>query len=311
MGMRLKLGLLGIGKIARDQHVPALMTSSQFELVACASRNASVDGVANFSDLETMLARAPQLDCVSICTPPQAHFAAVLTALRAGKHVMLEKPPTATTRQVALLADEAARRGRTLFQTWHSRFATSVDAAREWVRGRTLTGGRIIWKEDVHHWHPGQQWIWEPGGFGVFDPGINALSVLTEVLVDEVCVEAAVLEFPENQQAPIAANLRLRTADGATVNAEFDFRQKGEQRWDIELFTTAGRLKLSQGGAALELDGQVISADQSLAGEYPRLYARFAALCTEAKTEVDWRPFQLVADAFLIGERRIVAPHYV
>ena len=124
--MRLKLGLLGIGKIARDQHVPALMTSSQFELVACASRNASVDGVANFSDLETMLARAPQLDCVSICTPPQAHFAAALAALRAGKHVMLEKPPTATTRQIALLADEAARRGRTLFQTWHSRFAASV-----------------------------------------------------------------------------------------------------------------------------------------------------------------------------------------
>ena len=175
------------------------MSSPQFELVGCASRNARVDGVANFSELETMLAEAPQLDCVSICTPPQAHFAAALAALRAGKHVMLEKPPTATTRQIALLADEAARRGRTLFQTGHSRFAASVDAAREWVRGRTLTGGRIIW-----------------------------------------------------QQAPIAANLRMRTEDGVSVNAEFDFRQKGEQSWDIELFATTGRLKLSQGGAALE-----------------------------------------------------------
>jgi predicted dehydrogenase len=309
--MRLKLGLLGIGKIARDQHIPALMASPHFELVACASRNASVDGVANFSDLEAMLAGAPQLDCVSICTPPQAHFAAALMALRAGKHVMLEKPPTATTRQVALLADEAARRGRTLFQTWHSRFAASVDAAREWVRGRTLKGGKIIWKEDVHHWHPGQQWIWEPGGFGVFDPGINALSVLTEVLENDVCVEAAVLEFPENQQAPIAANLRMRTEDGVTVIAQFDFRQKGEQSWDIELFTTTGRLKLSRGGAGLEIDDHVITADRGLAGEYPRLYARFAALCAAGKAEVDWRPFQLVADAFLIGERRIVAPHHV
>ena len=309
--MRLKLGLLGIGKIARDQHIPALRGSSQFELVACASRNARVDGVANFSDLESMLAGVPQLDCVSICTPPQAHFAAALAALRAGKHVMLEKPPTASTRQIALLADEAGRCRRTLFQSWHSRFAASVDAARAWLRGRTLTGGRIIWKEDVHHWHPGQQWIWEPGGFGVFDPGINALSVLTEVLVNELCVEAAVLEFPENQQAPIAANLQMRTEDGVTVNADFDFRQKGEQSWDIELATTTGKLKLSQGGAALKLDDQVISADQGLAGEYPRLYARFAALCAEGKAEVDWRPFQLVADAFLIGERRIVAPHYV
>jgi predicted dehydrogenase len=309
--MRLKLGLLGIGKIARDQHIPALMASRDFDLVACASRNARVDGVANFTALETMLAEMPQLDCVSICTPPQAHFAAALTALRAGKHVMLEKPPTATTRQIALLADEAAQHGRTLFQSWHSRFAASVDAAREWVHARTLTGGRIVWKEDVHHWHPGQQWIWEAGGFGVFDPGINALSVLTEVLANEVCVETAVLAFPENQQAPIAADVRMRTVGGVTVEAEFDFRQKGEQSWDIELFTTTGRLKLSQGGATLEIDGEIIAADRGLAGEYPRLYSRFASLCSAARSEVDWRPFQLVADAFLIGERRIVAPHRV
>ncbi|HEY4069469.1 MAG TPA: Gfo/Idh/MocA family oxidoreductase [Burkholderiaceae bacterium] len=309
--MRLKVGLVGIGKIARDQHLPALAASPHFELVACASRNAQVDGVANFTDLDAMLAGAPQLDCISICTPPQAHFAAALTALRAGKHVMLEKPPAATTRQIALLADEAARHGRSLFQTWHSRFAASVDAAREWVRGRTLTGGRIDWKEDVHHWHPGQQWIWEPGGFGVFDPGINALSVLTDVLAHEVCVDAAVLEFPQNQQAPIAARLRLRTDAGVAIDAEFDFRQKGEQSWDIELASTAGHLKLSRGGGGLEIDGRVVAAQAGLAGEYPRLYARFAALCAEGKSEVDWRPFQLVADAFLIGERRIVAPHHV
>jgi predicted dehydrogenase len=305
------MGLLGIGKIARDQHIPALAADSRFQLVACASRNARVDGVANFPDLAAMLAGVPDLDCISICTPPQAHFDAALLALRAGKHVMLEKPPTATTRQIALLADEAARHGRVLFQTWHSRFAASVDAARDWLRSRRLSGGKITWKEDVHFWHPGQRWIWEPGGFGVFDPGINALSVLTEVLGDEVCVESALLEFPENQQAPIAANLALRTAAGAGIAAEFDFRQKGEQSWDIELATTEGRLKLSRGGAGLEIDGRTIATDASMAGEYARLYARFAGLCATGKSEVDWRPFQLVADAFLIGERRIVARHEI
>jgi len=309
--MRRKLALMGIGKIARDQHIPALAASPHFELAACASRNAQVEGVANFPDLETLLAQVPDVDCVSICTPPQAHFDAACAALRAGKHVMLEKPPAASTRQIALLADEAARRGVTLFQTWHSRFAAAVDPAREWLRKRALAGGRITWKEDVHHWHPGQRWIWEPGGFGVFDPGINALSLLTEVLANEVFVESAVLEFPENQQAPIAARVRLRTESGEFVEAEFDFRQKGEQRWDIELQTAQGRLVLSQGGGGLELDGRVVAADPGLAGEYPRLYARFASLCAAGASDVDWRPLQLVADAFLIGERRIVAPHHV
>ena len=309
--MPLKLGLVGIGKIARDQHIPALAADPRFELVACASRHARVDGVQNFADVQALLAEVKDLDAISICTPPQAHYEAALAALRAGKHVMLEKPPAATTRQIALLQAEAARHGRTLFQTWHSRFAAGVDAAREWLRGRTLMGGTITWKEDVHHWHPGQQWIWEAGGLGVFDPGINALSVLTEVLADEAFVHEAVLEFSQNQQAPIAARLALRTEAGAVVNAEFDFRQKGEQTWDIELSTTTGRLKLSHGGGALEIDGRALGADAALAGEYPRLYARFADLCTAGESEVDWRPFQLVADAFLVGERRIVAAHQV
>ena len=298
--MTLKVGLLGIGKIARDQHIPALRANPRFELAACASRNATVDGAANFPDLEKMLAAMPDLDCISICTPPQAHFDAALTALRAGKHVMLEKPPAATTRQIALLADEAARRGRILFQTWHSRFAAGVDVAREFLRTRKLVRGTIVWKEDVHHWHPGQRWIWEPGGFGV-----------TEILPKDVCVESARLEFPENQQSPIAATLALRTEDGVAIAAEFDFRQKGEQSWDIELVTTAGTLKLARGGAEASIDGKALTHDASMAGEYPRLYQRFAALCDAGKSEVDWRPFQLVADAFLIGERRIVAPHEI
>ena len=309
--MPLRMSLLGVGKIARDQHIPALRANPKYDLAACASRNATVSGIPSFPDLDTMLAAMPDLQCISICTPPQAHFEAALTSLRAGKHVMLEKPPTATTRQIALLADEAARRNLTLFQTWHSRFALGVDAAREWLRTRKLVSGRIIWKEDVHHWHPGQKWIWEPGGFGVFDPGINALSVLTTILPRDVCVEGAVLEFPDNQQAPIAAQVRMRSEDGVEIAAEFDFRQKGEQSWDIELTTTTGRLKLSNGGATLMIDGKTLASDAGLAGEYPRLYQRFRKLCAAGQSEVDWRPFQLVADAFLIGERRIVAPHHV
>jgi len=309
--MALKLALVGIGKIARDQHIPALAADPRFELVACVSRNARVDGVANFTSIEALLAEVKDLDAVSICTPPQAHYEAALSALRAGKHVMLEKPPAATTRQIALLQAEAARHGRTLFQTWHSRFAAGVDAAREWLRERTLTGGTITWKEDVHHWHPGQQWIFDAGGLGVFDPGINALSVLTEVLAGEAFVHEAVLDFPENQQAPIAARLALRTEAGVTVDAEFDFRQKGEQTWDIELVTTSGRLKLTRGGGGLEIDGRALEEDAALAGEYPRLYSRFADLCQAGESEVDWRPFQLVADAFLVGERRTVAAHQV
>ena len=303
----MRVGLVGVGKIARDQHIPALASSPAFELAACASPNAGVPGIDCFPDLASMLAARPDLDCVCICTPPQARFDAALQALRAGKHVLLEKPPTATTRQIALLAEEAARRRRTLFQSWHSRFAAGVAAARDWLRGRELTGGRIVWPEDVRVWHPGQRWIWEPGGFGVFDPGINALSILTAILADDVYVEAAALDYPSNQQSPIAADLLLQTETGTRLHVDFDFRQTGEQVWDIELTTASGSLRLSRGGAALAIDGSGVAVDESR-GEYRRLYEHFAALCAAGRSDVDWRPFQLVADALLVGERRLVAP---
>jgi D-galactose 1-dehydrogenase len=52
--------------------------------------------------------------------------------------------------------------------------------AKAWLAGkRQVARGRITWREDVRKWHPGQDWVFEPGGMGVFDPGINALSILT------------------------------------------------------------------------------------------------------------------------------------
>ena len=304
---RLRVGLLGIGKIARDQHIPVLQASARFELVACASRNAQVAGVANFSDLPAMLSARPDIECISICTPPQAHFAAAALALAAGKHVLLEKPPATTTREIALLAAHAARLGPTLFQTWHSRFAAGVAPAREWLRKRSLKRGRIVWKEDVRVWHPGQQWIWEAGGYGVFDPGINALSMLTEMLSAEVLVTSAHLKFPSNKQAPIAVDLKMRTEDGVPIEAEFDFRHTGVQTWDIDLETDQGTLKLAMGGSQFSIDGAQ-QEPGDLRGEYARLYERFADLCEQGTSEVDWRPMQLVADAFLIGERENVEP---
>ena len=58
----------------------------------------------------------------------------------------------------------------------------------------------------MRRWHPGQAWIWEPGGFGVFDPGINALSIATSIFAP-FFLTAARLDFPENRDAPIAAAL--------------------------------------------------------------------------------------------------------
>jgi D-galactose 1-dehydrogenase len=302
---RIRLGLIGVGKIARDQHIPALRANGKYELAACASRNARVDGVANYPSLEAMLEGSPDLDAVSICTPPQVHYAAAKLALSRGKHVFLEKPPCSTTAQLDRLAKLARQAGRTLFQTWHSRHAPGVAPARRWLANRKIRAVQVTWKEDVRQWHPGQTWIWQAGGFGVFDPGINAISILTEILPEAFFVKSADLFVPENCEAPIAANIAFALDGGAAVAAEFDFRHTGVQTWDIDVETDDGALKLSAGGGKLFIDSVTAAAggNEGPHGEYESLYARFAELIERGESDVDGRPFQLVADAFLAGRR--------
>jgi D-galactose 1-dehydrogenase len=81
---------------------------------------------------------------------------------------------------------------------------------------------------------------------------------------------------------------------------DLDWRQTGPQTWDIEVETDAGQLKLSQGGAVLDLPGET-RRDRDR--EYPGLYARFVDLVRAGESDVDVTPLQLVADAFLSGRR--------
>ncbi|SDL27613.1 D-galactose 1-dehydrogenase [Modicisalibacter muralis] len=300
----IKIGLVGLGKIARDQHLPALGNNPDFELVAVASRNASLEGVADFASLEAMLDGAPELDAVALCTPPTVRHAQARLVLARGKHVLLEKPPGATLSEVEDLTRQAEVAGRTLFATWHSRHAPGVAPAREWLAAREIQRVEIQWKEDVRVWHPGQEWLWEPGGMGVFDPGINALSIVTGILPNAFFLREATLFVPENRQAPIAANLAFSDAAGAPIEAEFDFLQSGPQTWDIHVDTDAGRLTLSKGGSQLFIDGRL--EHEAPEQEYPSLYTRFAELIGESRSEVDVAPLRHVADAFLLGRREVV-----
>ncbi|MBR0832520.1 Gfo/Idh/MocA family oxidoreductase [Bradyrhizobium manausense] len=302
----LRIAIVGFGKIARDQHVGAIAATPGAVLAAVASRNASLPGLPHFATIEELLEKGPEIDAVSLCTPPQVRRAQAVTALAAGKHVMLEKPPGIGVAELDPLAAMAADAKRTLFATWHSRHAPAVEPARAWLATRRIKSVHINWKEDVRVWHPGQAWIWEPGGLGVFDPGINALSILTRILPRQVFVTAAELAFPANCQSPIAAKLTLTDIDGLPVTAEFDFRQTGPQSWDILVETDVGRMTLSKGGRIMEVDGKVVADAPD--EEYRELYRRFVKLAATGASDVDLAPLRLVADAFLLGKRNIVEP---
>ena len=96
----LRVAIVGFGKIARDQHVPAIAATEGVELAAIADPSTSLAGVPHKATLEQLLREGPAIDAVALCTPPQIRSALAAMALGAGKHVLLEKPPGATVAEI-------------------------------------------------------------------------------------------------------------------------------------------------------------------------------------------------------------------
>ncbi|MEY1557200.1 Gfo/Idh/MocA family protein [Yoonia sp. R2331] len=297
----MEICLVGIGKIAQDQHVPALNASADWTLAATVSRSGSVEGVSAFTDFDAFLANS-DVPAISLCLPPVPRFDYAAKAIAAGRHVMLEKPPGATLAEVHALQQMADDAGVVLFATWHSRMAAGVAGAKAWLADKQIKRLHITWREDVRKWHPGQEWVFDPGGMGVFDPSINALSILTEILPAPVFLREATLEFPENRDTPIAAELSFTGG----VTADFDWRQEGPQTWGMVAETDAGVLELADGGATLLIEG--VAQDVGPNREYPALYDRMADLVRRGVSDVDLAPMVHVADALTLGRRVTVAP---
>jgi predicted dehydrogenase len=309
LGNPVRIGLVGVGKIARDQHIPSIVGNADFAFAAVASRHGHVDGVPNYPDIETMLDSQPELEAIAICTPPQVHYEAARLALSRGKHVLLEKPPCASVLQLDNLVRLAVAVGRTFYQTWHSQHAHGVAPAARLMRERVLRRAHVTWKEDVRQWHPGQTWIWQAGGFGVFDPAINAFSILTTLFPEPIFPQSATLYVPSNCESPIAADVEFVTDSGAKISAALDFRHSGTQTWDIDIETDQGPLKLSAGGAKLTVGSDAVPPEAgALGSEYEAIYRRFADLIARGQSDVDPRPLQLVADIFMVAQRTAVEP---
>jgi predicted dehydrogenase len=166
----------------------------------------------------------------------------------------------------------------------------------------------IHWHEDVHKWHPGQRWIWAPGGFGVFDPGINALSIATRIFPGGLFVKSADLQVPASAQTPIAADIVFSSpeADGP-LGASLDWRRNEGEEWTISVEASDGTtVRLEDGGARLILNGQAQRGDGI--GEYPDIYRTFVDLIDERRSLVDVAPFRLVADCLMVGRTTSVDP---
>ena len=299
----IRLGIVGVGKIVRDQHLPALARDKDFRLVAAASRNATVDGIANFATIEEMLASDVEIDAVSLCQPPQVRHQAARAALEAGKHVFLEKPPGATVSEVEDFKALAAAKGRlavrqlafTLCAGGRSRADVSCRDKNSFG-GHRLEGGRAPLASE-----PGLDlarrrfWRVRSGHQRAVDRDAHPAADVRDLLY---------ARFSRKPRRADRSQYRLPDVRRPAGAAVFDWRQTGPQTWNITADTDAGQMLLSSGGAKLAIDGRIVHEEPE--AEYPMLYRRFAEIVRSGESDADVAPLQQVADAFMLGKRNVV-----
>jgi D-galactose 1-dehydrogenase len=297
-----RIAVIGLGEIGLKRHLPVIAAHPDFEIVASAKRHpvATDIGGRQYRDYREMLASEPAIEAVAICTPPDVRCRIALDAIAAGKHVLLEKPPFSTLGEFRRARLAAERAGVTLLGGWHSQFNVSVDRARDILAGQRVAKLEMVWNEDFTVYHAGQEWIWQAGGFGVLDAGVNGLSILTEILPEPMVVRAATLKIPRGAQTPIAVDIDFAGAhDEDRLHAGMDWRTPTAER-SIEIVTRSGqRLWMPNSGRRLELDGTVLVDEDNM--EYPRIYDRFAKLIASGGSQLDEAPLVVVADTWLIG----------
>ncbi len=292
------IAIIGYGKIAKDEHYPSIVATQGLELVATVSRrNEAPGGLPSFSTLTELAQSGITIDAVAVCTPPQERAKLAMAAADYGWDVLLEKPPGLSSQEVLDLSDYIRGTGQILFTTWHAQYNDAVELAAKHLAGQDVISLHIDWREDVRKWHPGQDWIWTEEGFGVFDPGINGLSIATKILPVPLTVEHAVLTIADNHHSPIAADISF----GPNMTAHFDWREIGDECWKINIETSHDCLVIDKGGRELWINGDQVAVKQ--ASEYAAIYSHFSALIRARASHIDVAPLALTQAAMRIGER--------
>lgn len=189
MAEKFRVGVIGVGGVSQLFHIPILKKSGLAEIHAVADADyAKVAAFAEkekiprfYRDAEKVFAD-PDIDAVHINTPTNSHLALTLTALEAGKHVLVEKPMARKSEEAQRMVQAAKKAGKHLMVGMNLRFRPDVMILHEFVRGGELGTVRVIrasWLKRKETWSR-SPWLHESrisGGGVLMDLGLQLLDV--------------------------------------------------------------------------------------------------------------------------------------
>ncbi|MDX5474009.1 MAG: Gfo/Idh/MocA family oxidoreductase [Bacillaceae bacterium] len=241
----LKIGVIGCGSIAKHRHLPEYANNEHVEIVAvCDIVEERVNAFAEqynaeaYTNYEELLAN-PDIDAVSVCTPNYLHAPVSIAALKAGKHVLCEKPMATSKEEAEEMIQVAKQTNKKLMIAHNQRFVPSHQKARQLVASGELGkiysfrtafghGGPEGWSADGK-----DSWFFNKeeafiGAMG--DLGVHKTDLLRFILGEEFVEVGAFIETSAKQNTDVddTAVCVLRTESGiiGTLAASWSYVSK-------------------------------------------------------------------------------------
>ena len=215
--MTIKVGIIGCGKIAQVRHIPEYAANPDAEVygfydinLARAEELAKQYGGKAYASYEELLAD-PEIAAVSVCAANHVHAEITIAALKAGKHVLCEKPMAVTLEECEAMVAAAKESGKYLMIGQNQRLAKAHAKAKELIEqgaiGKVLTfrtifghGGPETWSID-----PGSNvWFFDKtkAAMGAMaDLGIHKTDMIQYVLGTKIARTQAVLSTLDKKDA--------------------------------------------------------------------------------------------------------------
>jgi len=254
---KLRVAVIGGGMIANSAHIPAWQAQPEAEVVGVAdnvAENANATAQRHhiphaFGDVEKMLAEIKP-DVVSICTPSGCHKNQVIAAIRAGAHVLCEKPLAIASVDVAEMFQAAEKAKRFLMVGQSMRFYNQVAAAKEFAASGQLgeiycaDAARLRRRGIPTH---GSFHVKALSGGGVlYDLGVHMLDLVLWIMGNPKVITASGMTYTKlgnRNEGLITSAVESGAFAGGGNSRPNDYR-----KFDVEDLATAF-LRLDNGGA--------------------------------------------------------------
>ncbi|GLI83913.1 oxidoreductase [Rossellomorea marisflavi] len=241
----LKIGVIGCGSIAKHRHIPEYMANEHAEIVAVcdivkdrAQEMADQIGAKAYTDYKDLL-KDESIEAVSVCTPNALHASISVDALKAGKHVLCEKPMATSTEEAEAMIVAANEAGRKLMIGHNQRFVPSHQKAKELISkgeaGKIYSfrtafghGGPEGWSVDGK-----DSWFFRKeeafiGAMG--DLGVHKTDLMRYILGEEFVEVGAFVETSSKEYADVddTAVCVLKTESGTigTLAASWSYQKE-------------------------------------------------------------------------------------